>query len=238
MLGGDCRQAKPCESMAAWFTGHMATTRKQLDSVLIPAAEPGSKRLWIMLHGLGDSVEGYRWMPGAFALPWMNYLLVNAPDDYYGGFSWFEFGQNGAPDVIRPGVERSREMLFRLLDDQRDRGFPSEQTILGGFSQGCLMSIDVAARYPHQLAGVVGISGYVCEPERLVRELSPVAKSQHFLVTHGTYDPLLPIEETRAQIELLQRIGLDIRWHEFRKEHTIAGQAEVDLIRDFVTSCY
>lgn len=214
----------------------MAKTR--LDSILIPAEDPKSRRLWIMLHGLGDSVEGYRWLPGTFRLPWMNYLLVNAPDDYYGGFSWFEFDDHGTADVMRPGVERSRALLFQLLEAQRAAGFPTEETILGGFSQGCLMSLDAAARYPHRLAGVVGISGYVCEPEKLVRELSPVAKQQRFLVTHGTYDPLLPLTETRAQIELLQRIGLDIRWHEFRKEHTIAGQAEIDLIRDFVVGCY
>jgi hypothetical protein len=36
-----------------------------------------------MLHGLGDSIEGYRWLPDRVGLPWMNYLLVNAPDDYY-----------------------------------------------------------------------------------------------------------------------------------------------------------
>jgi phospholipase/carboxylesterase len=183
-------------------------------------------------------VEGYRWMPDTFDLPWMNYLLVNAPDEYYGGYSWFEFDDSGTPDVMRPGVERSRALLFQLLDAQRAAGFPTEETVLGGFSQGCLMSLDVAARYPHRLAGVVGISGYVCEPERLVRELSPVAKQQQFLVTHGTYDPLLPLAETRAHIELLQRAGLDIRWEEFRKEHTIAGRAEIDLIREFVIDCY
>jgi phospholipase/carboxylesterase len=212
--------------------------KTQLDSFLIPAEDPQSRRLWIMLHGLGDSVEGYRWLPGTLRLPEMNYLLVNAPDDYYGGFSWFEFDDHGTPDVMRPGVERSRALLFQLLEAQRAAGFPTEETILGGFSQGCLMALDVAARYPHRLAGVVGISGYVCEPEKLVRELSPVAKQQRFLVTHGTYDPLLPLTETRAQIELLQRVGLDIRWHEFRKEHTIAGQAEIDLIREFVVGCY
>jgi phospholipase/carboxylesterase len=191
-----------------------------------------------MLHGLGDSVEGYRWMPQVFDLPWMNYLLVNAPDEYYGGFSWFEFAEDGNPDVMRPGIERSRKLLFQLLDAQRAAGFPTEQTILGGFSQGCLMSLDVATRYPHKLAGVVGISGYMCEPERVVKELSPVAKAQKFLVTHGTYDQVLPLPVTQAQIKILQQAGLDIRWHEFRKEHTIAGQAEIELLREFVVGCF
>lgn len=209
-----------------------------LDSVFIPAADKSSRRLWVMLHGLGDRVEGYRWMPEAFQLPGMNYLLVNAPDDYYGGFSWYDFDESRSFDVMKPGVERSRKLLFQLLDAQRAAGFPTEQTILGGFSQGCLMSLDVATRYPHRLAGVVGISGYVCDPEMVVNEFSPAAKEQKFLVTHGTFDPLLPPGATHEQIQLLQKAGLNIRWQELRKEHTIAGQAEVDLIREFVVGCF
>ena len=69
-------------------------------------------------------------------------------------------------------------MLFELLEAQRAKGFPTEQTVLGGFSQGGLMAIEVGLRYPHRFAGIVSLSGYVCEPERLVEELSPVAFQQ------------------------------------------------------------
>src|SRR5476649_1844041 len=148
-----------------------------LDAELIPAVEKSS-RLMVMLHGLGDSVEGYRWLPQAMGLPWMNYLLVNAPDSYYEGFSWFDY-----PNNIAPGVFRSRKLLFELLDDLRTKGFPAEQITLGGFSQGCLMAIDVGLRYPHKFAGLVGISGWVFEIEKLQREFSPVAKQQRLLVT-------------------------------------------------------
>jgi phospholipase/carboxylesterase len=195
----------------------------------IPALEKNSRALWIMLHGLGDSIEGYRWLPEAMRLPWMNYLLVNAPDEYYGGFSWFNFGGD-----IEPGVARSRKLLFELLDDQRAKGFAAERTILGGFSQGCLMSIDVGLRYPHRLAGIVGISGYVCKPEELVEQLSPVAFEQRLLVTHGTKDPLIRFADVREQINLLKSAGLKIEFHEFLKAHTIAGEEELEVIRDFV----
>src|SRR2546422_739195 len=166
-------------------------------------------------------------------LPWLNYALVNAPDQYDVGFSWYDFGGN-----ILPGVRRSREMLFELLDDLRARGFPTEQTTLGGFSQGCLMAIEVGLRYPHRLAGVVGISGYVCEPEKLVQELSPVAFQQRLLVTHGTLDPMIPFAVVREQINVLKAAGLHIQWHEFPKGHTIAGEPELQVIRDFVAASY
>jgi phospholipase/carboxylesterase len=200
-----------------------------LESELIPAREKGSGRLMVMLHGLGDSMEGYRWFPEAMRLPWLNYLLVNAPDEYYGGYSWYSFAGD-----LAPGVARSRELLFELLDSQRSEGYATEKTVLGGFSQGCLMSIDVGLRYPHHLAGIFGISGYVCEPEKLVKEMSSVGREQKLLVTHGTRDPLIPIEGVRKQIQFLKQAGVQIEWREFVKEHTIAGEEEIMLIRDFV----
>ena len=202
-----------------------------LNTEFLRAEEKNSKRLLIALHGLGDSAAGYRWLPSLLRLPWMNHLLVNAPDSYYGGYSWYDFASNPTP-----GILRSRKLLVALLDEQRQRGFPTEQTILFGFSQGCLMTVDVGFRYPHLFAGLVGISGYVFEPEKLLEDLSPVAMRQNLLFTHGTDDPLIPFAEVREQINLLKAAGLRIDWHEFVKGHTIAGEDELELIRNFIRS--
>ena len=204
-----------------------------LETQLISAQEKDSRRLLIMLHGLGDSIAGYRWMPSALNLHWLNYLLVNAPDPYFGGFSWYDFTGD-----ISPGVQRSRRLLFELLDAQRAAGFPIDQVTLGGFSQGCLMSLEVGLQYPHRLAGILGISGYVSNPDVLLKELSPVALEQRVLVTHGTLDPLIPFGLVRAQVKMLKAAGLQIEWHEFFKAHTIAGEAEIDVIRTFVENGY
>ncbi len=204
-----------------------------LKSEFIPARDPASKALLIGLHGLGDSAAGWRFLPPTLGLPWLNCLLVNAPDPYYGGFSWYEFSGEE-----RRGIERSRTLLFQLLDAQRAAGFPSEQTTLLGFSQGCLMTVDVGFRYPHLLAGLVGVSGYVHEPETLLRELPPMAKQQRMLFTHGTQDPMIPCAAVRQQVEQLKAAGLGITWREFVKAHTIAGEEEIGLIRDFVRGGY
>lgn len=204
-----------------------------LTTELIPAAQRDSRRLMIVLHGLGDSMEGYRWLPSALRLPWLNYLLVNAPDEYYGGHSWYDFAHDPAP-----GVKRSRKLLSDLLDQQRAAGFVTEQTLLFGFSQGCLMTIDVGLHYPQMFAGLIGISGYVFEPEKTLKELSPVASRQRLLITHGTDDPIIPFAEVREQINLLKAEGLHIEWHEFVKAHTIAGDDELDVIRSFIAASF
>jgi phospholipase/carboxylesterase len=203
-----------------------------LHSELIPAAEKDSRRLMVMLHGLGDSLDGWRWFPEVMNLPWLNYLLVNAPDDYYGGYSWFDL------DNMAPGVQRSRKLLFDLLDDLRAKDYAAEQITFGGFSQGCLMAIETGLHYPHRLAGIVGISGWIYEAEKLLRELSPIARQQRLLMTHGTSDPMIPIDKVRPQIPLLKAGGLSIEWHEFRKAHTVAGEEEIAVIRNFVRAGY
>lgn len=183
----------------------------------------------IVLHGLGDSLAGFRWLPEALGLPWLGYRLVNAPDHYFGGYSWYDFGGDQGP-----GVVRSRNALFALLEEEIGLGTPSERIFVLGFSQGCLMTMEVGARYGKRLAGCVGISGYVHEPEQLLKSLSPVAKAQRFLVTHGDADPLIPVQAVRRQIEQLRVGGLNIDWREFAKEHTIAGEEEVAVIREFL----
>jgi len=204
-----------------------------LTTELVPAQDESSARLMVVLHGLGDSMEGYRWLPDALDLPWLNYALVNAPDPYFGGYSWYDFTGDAST-----GICRSRALLFELLDNLRQEGFPSGETTLLGFSQGCLMTWEMGIRYGERFAGLVGISGYVHDPEELVSQLSPVALQQRFLITHGTLDPMVPFAEVRKQVEFLKKVGLDIQWREFVKPHTIAGEEELAVIRRFVREGY
>ena len=204
-----------------------------LKTQFIPAAEAASKRLMLVMHGLGDSTAGYTWLPAAMRLPWLNYLLVNAPDPYYGGYSWFDFMGDA-----NPGIERSRAWIVDLLDEQRRRGFPTDQTLLFGFSQGCLMALEVGLTYPQRFAGIVGISGFVVDLDSLLARLSPQAKEQRLLITHGRWDNLLPMGVTKAQIQRLIAAGLAIEWREFDKDHTIAGEEELAVLRDFIKKSY
>ena len=203
-----------------------------LETNLIHAAERGSKRLMIVLHGLGDSMAGYSWVPQAMQFPWLNYLLVNAPDPYFGGYSWYDYAGEA-----KTGVQRSIKLLSGLLDQQRQLGFPTEQTILSGFSQGCLMTLETGLRYPHRFAALIGLSGYVLDPQAVLREMSPLAKEQRVLVTHGRQDPLIPFADVKKQMEQLKSGGVPLEWHEFNKAHTIIEE-EIVLMRAFILKAF
>lgn len=201
-----------------------------LTTELVPAADGSRDRLMVVLHGLGDSMEGWRFFPEELGLPWLSTLLVNAPDPYYDGYAWYDyFGNQGV------GIERSRAELIGLLSSLPSQGFRLDRTVLLGFSQGCVMTLDTGLRLGERLAGLVGISGYVFEVGKLLSELAPIAPSQRVLVTHGTADPLLPIGESRDQVALLKSNGLNVDWREFHKAHTLEVPRELKVLRDFLT---
>jgi phospholipase/carboxylesterase len=101
------------------------------------------------------------------------------------------------------------------------------------------MTFDTGFRYPHRLAALVGISGYVWEPATLVDELAPVAREQRALFTHGRRDPLIPMAKVRdEQLPPLRQAGLSLEWREFDKEHTVAGEPELAVIREFLRTAY
>ncbi|HEX7860331.1 MAG TPA: serine esterase [Verrucomicrobiae bacterium] len=202
-----------------------------LQTELVRARVAGSKDLLIALHGLGDSMEGYRWVPEMIGAPTLNVLLVNAPDAYYGGFSWYEYA--GPAEVTAQGVERSYRLVEGLLNKCVEDGFATERTILFGFSQGCLMCTETAVRYSKRLAGVIGVSGYIYDVQRLLKLASPVAKEQKFLITHGTDDPLIPLRNAQADFGTLKAEGFQVDFRTYPKVHTII-EPELELFRGFI----
>lgn len=203
-----------------------------LTTELVAAPRP-AQRLLVVLHGLGDSMEGYRWVPQALALSDVDVLLVNAPDDYYGGFSWYDIYE----DPI-PGVTRSRDAMHALLEQMRGEGYASRHTAIMGFSQGGLMTTEMALTHSEELAGLVSISGYVFQPETVAERAPAISKNQKLLVTHGRADDVVPMSRAKPQYAALREAGWAIDWREYAKGHTIDPIRELPEIRAFLQSAF
>jgi phospholipase/carboxylesterase len=97
------------------------------------------------------------------------------------------------------------------------------------------MCIEAAVRYPALLAGIIGVSGYVHDVQRLITLASPVAREQRFLITHGTDDPLIPLARAQSDFEALKSGGFHIDFHSFPKVHTII-EPELPLFKNFIAN--
>ncbi len=201
---------------------------KTLSCDWVPASTPSGKLL-VVLHGRGDSSQGFHWMPETLAFRELNYLLVNAPDQYFGGKSWYAL-----PPDEAPGVLRSRDLLDRLFDELLRQDYQSTEIGLFGFSQGSLMTLEWGARSALALGAYVGISGYCLDVTTLLAERSPSCTAESWLITHGRHDETLDYETTRQQIAELVRGGFALRFETYDKGHTIDPQDELPALRSFL----
>lgn len=199
----------------------------KLTNLFYPSTIP-SKKLMIILHGRGDSSAGFTWLPPYLNMDDMNYLLLDAPYDYYGGRSWYDL-----PPNQEEGIVYSSEILTEILDELFAERFDASQSFLFGFSQGSLLTFEFGARYHKTLAGYMAISGYIYDAGKLLKEMNTEVKNAKWLCTHGTYDGVLPYNESKLQVETLQKGGFDVEFKSYAKEHTI-DKDELDMIAQWI----
>lgn len=190
-------------------------------------AQKKSDQLMIVLHGKGDSIKPFLAFDEELNIGKMNYLLLNAPRKFLDGYSWY-----GEPPFQKDGVLRIRAKMFQLLEDLQAQGWKPENIFLFGFSQGCLVSADIAMNYPKKLGGLVGISGYFQFYPRWKKNLKK-NRLTPWLLTHGRKDDVLPIDDTKYGMKKLRQAGFEIAWVESDKKHVLE-ETEYPVIRKWV----
>jgi len=198
-----------------------------LTNIFIPS-KIASKKLMVILHGRGDSSRGFTFLPSYLNMDDMNYLLLDAPYSYYGGFSWYDLPPNQLE-----GIAHSSAILADILDSLFEEEFNAHESFLFGFSQGALLTFEFGARYEKVLAGYIAVSGYIYDADKLLQEMNPNVNTSNWLCTHGTYDGVLPFNTSKAQIETLQNGGFDITFKSYPKDHTIA-EDELMMLAEWI----
>jgi phospholipase/carboxylesterase len=119
---------------------------------------------------------------------------------------------------VPDGLPEARARIAELCAELAKLGGP---ILLGGFSQGAMLSCDVALHVDQPLAGLVVMSGTLLargewEPRLAARRGLPVLQS------HGREDPLLSFAAAERLRDLLRGGGLDVEWVPFSGGHGIA----------------
>jgi len=199
----------------------------ELDNIFIKSKVP-SKKIMIILHGRGDSSEGFVGLDKFLDIDDMNYLLLDAPFEYFTGYSWYQLPPNQFP-----GIEYSSKLLEKTLDELFENDYNANESFLFGFSQGSLLTFEFGARYHRKLAGYIAISGYIYDSKKLLIEMNPDLRTANWLCTHGTLDEVLPYESSKEQVEFLQNDGFKIDFHTYEKEHTLQKE-ELLMISNWI----
>ncbi|MDX6424528.1 MAG: phospholipase/carboxylesterase [Gaiellaceae bacterium] len=132
-----------------------------------------------------------------------------------GGAHWYAVREIGYPDpsTFLP----TYELVGTWLDGL---GFPPERMILGGFSQGAVMSYAMSlGRGRTRPASVLALSGFVPTVDGLELDLEPPLA--RYAIGHGTLDPVIRVEWGRRARTLLEEAGAEVRYSEYPLPHTI-----------------
>jgi phospholipase/carboxylesterase len=122
---------------------------------------------------------------------------------------------------IPKGLAPAREaMLVFLKEVERKLGADPRKTILGGFSQGAMLSCDAMLHSDRPYAGLVQLSGSVLA-QPLWGPLMPKRKGLPVFQSHGTQDEILPYVGAERLRDVLIYAGLSVEWQSFRGGHEI-----------------
>lgn len=120
------------------------------------------------------------------------------------------------------GLPSARRKLLRVVDEAaRQAGLPLGRVVVGGFSQGAMLTTDLALRMEEAPAALAAFSGVLIQEDDWTR-LAAGRRGLRVLQSHGRQDPVLPFIAGEWLRELLVSSGLDVQWLPFDGEHTIA----------------
>lgn len=156
-----------------------------------------AERIVVFLHGYGADGNDLLGLADPLMphMPGTAFLAPNAPEPCVGnpfGYQWFPIpwldgsSEAAAAESMAKSVDDVNAFLDAVL---RDEGVAPKDLMIVGFSQGTMMSLHVAPRRDEPVAGIVGFSGRLLEPDRLkaeVRVRPPV------LLIHGDADEMVP----------------------------------------------
>ena len=141
-----------------------------------------------------------------------------------GGAHWYIVKRVGYPDTetFSATFAAVTEWLEQTL---AEAGVPPERTVLGGFSQGAVMSysLGLGPGRPRP-AAILAMSGFVPRVDGFSLELEARA-GLPVSISHGTYDPIISVDWGRDARERLEAAGLAVRYREDPVPHAIAPGA-------------
>lgn len=203
------------------------------------APNPTCSVIW--LHGLG--ADGNDFVPIIPELhlpenPAIRFIFPSAPSipvTVNGGYvmpAWYDIvGRNLMDQEDAEGTKRSAASIVELIDREVQRGIAYKNIVLAGFSQGCAMALYVGLRLPHELAGIIALSGYL--PLAMTLNLEKHAANQNtpIFMAHGTYDPVVVLDRAQASYAMLEASGYEVEWNEYPMEHSVNHEELKDISR-------
>ncbi len=198
------------------------------------ATGPNPMATVIWMHGLG--ADGHDFEPAVPQLVRarsraMRFVFPHAPVrpvTLNGGLpmrAWYDIIElNRRAGEDEAGVRSSNAALRALIARENERGVPSGQIVLAGFSQGGVMALYSGTRMPERLAGMVGLSCYLPIVAAFEAERHSANQGTPIFMAHGSLDPVIEPQLGESSRALLTAAGYAVEWHSYPMGHSVCAE--------------
>ena len=200
-------------------------TNYNLEAISIsPFSKNKPQQVIVLCHGYGGdgkdistlAINWQRFLPEAI------FLCPNAPEICAvnpQGYQWFDLSSDKEELILEKSLiveEKLNTFIDQILNNFQ---LEPNNLALVGFSQGCMMSIQIALKKKKQISCLIGYSGKVINQKHLSDNIH--SKPKIFLM-HGANDTLVPPTHLLEAKEYLVKHGLKIKTKMFKDcEHRI-----------------
>ena len=182
----------------------------------------------ILLHGYGGDGKDISML----SLSWKRFLpntIFLCPDGYEicsinpNGFQWFDLTKDD-PSYIVDQSKKAEKIIIQFIDEvKKEYRLNNSQICLSGFSQGCMISINLGLTGIENYNSIVGFSGKIIDKDDLLkRKIS----STKMLLLHGDIDEVVPPSSLLEAKDFLIRNNVEVEINMIKNcDHHISVEA-------------
>lgn len=177
---------------------------------MLEPAPAHQRSLLVLLHGVGGNETNLAEL--AAMLPTDSLVLLARGPLTFGPeqYAWFRVNFTPAgPLIVAAEAEECRKALVQFIDSQQQlHGISPVHTVVGGFSQGGILSASVGLTAPERVTGFAVLSGRILpELEPIIAKRDCLARLQA-LIAHGIDDDKLPVNWAQRAHQWLDKLGV------------------------------
>ena len=184
-------------------------------TIVMPEKDGAINNVVVLLHGYGGDGKDISML----ALGWKRYLpntVFICPNGHEKcainplGYQWFDLTKDDPSYILEESLKAEQKINNLIKEIKQKYKLENNQICLVGFSQGCMMSINIGVSAEQSFSSVIGFSGKIINSENLK---SRIKNNANILLIHGDLDDVVSPTYLLEAKDFFLREGINIETH-------------------------
>ena len=165
-------------------------------TVLNPLSKKKPRNAVILCHGYGGDGKDIALLASYWRtyLPDTIFICPDAPEKCAAspnGFQWFDLIDQASEQVLAKSLVAENK-LNKLIDEVKEKNnLKANEIIIGGFSQGCMITLQTGIKRKDKINSIIGYSGRIIDTDHLSKNIN---SKPNIILMHGDIDQIVTIE--------------------------------------------